>query len=301
MKLVLYSGSLLLMLLLASGCDSSSNEKDEFSNIGKADSSGKISAATSELASQVIKSIPPPVELSAIIKNSGAEYFSDMLNETGNLDKYNTNYLKAANLGVYGADLGYINIYNHKEDALSFLNIVIKLSEQLKVGQFFEFETIKRIADNSNNLDSMLNITQSNFEKMNNYLQEQNRSNISTYMLTGGWIEAMYLTTYVAIEKNDEALYEKIGEQKIVLDQIIILLDFYKNDQNAMALAKDLEELKAVFKEVKIQTVYGEPTMVEENGMLVVKDNSKTTISITKENVLKIRETISKIRKKITD
>jgi len=289
------------MLLLSTGCGSSGEDKDEFSNIAKVDSTGKISAATSELAGQVIKSIPPPVELSAIIKNSGAEYFSDMLNETGNIDRYNTNYLKAANLGVYGADLGYINIYNHKEDALSFLNIVIKLSEELKVGQFFEFETIKRIADNSNNLDSMLNITQSNFEKMNNYLQEQNRSNISTYMLTGGWIEAMYLTTFVAIEKNDKALYEKIGEQKIVLDQIIILLDFYKNDQNAMGLAKDLEALRGVFKEVKIETVYSEPTMVEENGMLVVKDNSKTTISITRETVDKIRESVSNIRKKITD
>ncbi len=300
MRLVLYSGSI-LMLLLSSGCGSSGEDKDGFSNIAKVDSTGKISAATSELAGQVIKSIPPPVELSAIIKNSGAEYFSDMLNETGNIDRYNTNYLKAANLGVYGADLGYINIYNHKEDALSFLNIVIKLSEELKVGQFFEFETIKRIADNSNNLDSMLNITQSNFEKMNNYLQEQNRSNISTYMLTGGWIEAMYLTTFVAIEKNDKALYEKIGEQKIVLDQIIILLDFYKNDQNALGLAKDLEALRGVFKEVKIETVYGEPTMVEENGMLVVKDNSKTTISITRETVDKIRESVSNIRKKITD
>lgn len=296
----LYSSISVLLLLFLGSCDGSSSNDADFDKVSNNDSTGKISKATSELANQVIKSIPPPVELSAIIKKSGADYFSDILNETGNVDKYNTNFLKAANLGVYGADLGYINIYNHKEDALSFLNIVVDLSEDLKVGQFFEFETIKRIADNNKNLDSMLNITQSNFEKMNNYLQDQNRSNISTFMLTGGWVEAMYLTTYVAVEKNDKALYEKIGEQKVVLDQLVILLDFYKNDPHAMELAKQFADLKKTFSEVKIETVYGEPTMEEENGMLVVKDNSKTTISITPETVKKIRDSIATIRKGIT-
>ncbi len=291
--------SLPILGVLISSCGGAET-KDDFSKVATVDTSGKISKATSELANQVLKSIPPPVELASIIKKSGAPYYSDMLNNTDNSEKYSTNYLKAANLGAYGADLGYINIYNHKEDALSYLNTVVDLAEGLKVGQYFDFETIKRIANNNKNLDSMLNITQSNFEKMNNYLQDQGRSNISSFMLAGGWVEAMYLTTHVALEKKDVALYEKVGEQKMVLDQLVILLDFYKNDPNALGLAKDFSALKQIFLNVKIETVYGEPTMVEENGMLVVKDNSKTTINITEETVKQINESITAIRKKIT-
>lgn len=291
------TSSLLLLWLVA--CKTEQKSENDFEQLSKSDSSGQINEATSELAMEVIKSIPPPVEMSAIIKTTGASYSSDILNDADNYEKYNTNYLKAINLGIYGADMGYINIYNHKEDALTYLNTVIKISEDLKIGQFFDFETIKRIADNNQNLDSLVDITTSNFEKMNNYLQEQSRSNISMYMLTGGWLEALYIASKVAINENSTPLYEKIGEQKIVLDQILLLLSFYKSDPNAINLSKDLTELKNIYNEVKIETIYAEPTMVEENGVLVVKDNSKTNIIVTKEIVLKLQEKVQAIRQKI--
>lgn len=293
--------ALTISVYLVSSCDSDKKTDGDFNELSTADSTGKINVATSVIAAEVIKSIPPPIELESIIKASGAPYISDMLNSASNYDKYNTNYLKAVNLGVYGADLAYINIYNHKEDALTYLNTVIKLSEDLKVGQFFDFETIKRIADNNNNLDSMLNITTSNFEKMNNYLQDQSRSNISMYMLTGGWLEALNIACKVGLKENNKQLFEKIGEQKIVLDQIILLLSFYKSDPNAVNLANDLDELKKIYKNVKIETIYSEPTMVEENGALVVKDNSKTTIMVSEPLVREISTLITKMRSKIVN
>ncbi|TAG56346.1 MAG: hypothetical protein EAZ27_05225 [Cytophagales bacterium] len=290
----------LLSLVIANFSSCSKKEKvDDFSELSKSDSSGKINNATSELASQVIKSIPPPVEMESMILSSGAPYDLTILNGVAEAEKYSTNYHKAINLGIYGADLAYINIYNRKEDALSYLNTVIKLSEDLKVGQFFDFETIKRIADNNKNLDSMLNITTSNFEKMNNYLQDQNRSNLSMYMLTGGWVEALYVACKVGLDKKNQPLYEKIAEQKIVLDQILLLLSCYKNDPNAMTLHNDLNELKETFNKIKIETVYAEPTMVEENGQLVVKDNSKTIIVAPEDVIMEIFTSITNTRKKI--
>ncbi|MDX2189924.1 MAG: hypothetical protein SFY32_08680 [Bacteroidota bacterium] len=287
------------ILLVLSCSENKSGGSDEFNELSRVDTSGQVNEATSELATEVIKSIPPPVEIETMIKNSGAEYNSSILNNAENYKSYSTNYLKAINLGVYGADLGYINIYNHKEDALTYLNTVVKLAEDLKVGQFFDYETIKRIANNNQNLDSLLDITTTNFEKMNNYLQEQDRSNISMYMLTGGWLEALNISCTVALGEKNKALYEKIGEQKVVLDQILLLLGFYKGDPNAVELNKALMEVKSEYDKVKIETIYAEPTMVEENGALVVKDNSKTVINITEENVKMLDEKIKAIRKKI--
>ncbi|MDX2196069.1 MAG: hypothetical protein NW207_06600 [Cytophagales bacterium] len=287
------------ILFIFGTCSDKKASKDEFASIATIDTTGQMNEATSELATEVIKSIPPPVEMSSIIKNSGADYANEILNPSSRYENYNTNFLKSINLGVYGADLGYINIYNHKEDALTYLNTVVKLAEDLKVGQFFDFETIKRVADNNKNLDSLLNITTSNFEKMNNYLQEQQRSNISMYMLTGGWIEALYIASKVSLDKKNKDLYEKIGEQKIALDQILLLLSFYKHDPNAVAISKDLTKLKDIYSNIKIETVYAEPTMVEENGMLVVKDNSKTIIKIEEAQVVEIFNLITTIRNKI--
>jgi hypothetical protein len=302
MKINFFHKTLLCAAITAtflSSCESKKESEQDFSDLSAADSSGAINEATSELATGVIKSIPPPVEMESLIKKSGSPYNSDILNPYSSYESYSTNYQKAINLGIYGADLAYINIYNHKEDALSYLNTVIKLADDLKVGQFFDFETIKRIADNNSDLDSMLNITTSNFEKMNNYLQDQNRSNLSMYMLTGGWIESLNIATVVALKEKNQELYTKIGEQKMVLDQILLLLSFYKSDPNAVMLAKDLAELKKVFDKVKIETVYSEPTMVEENGVLVVKDNSKTTIIVDESIIKQINDIVAAMRSKI--
>lgn len=285
--------------MFSCGGEKQSSSGDEFADLTQVDSSGKVNEATGELAIELIKSIPPPVEISAIIKNSGAPYLGEMLNSTDNYEKYTTNFQKAVNLGIYGAELGYINMYNQKQDALTYLNTVVKLSEDLKVGQYFDFETIRRIANNNQNLDSLVNITTSNFEKMNNYLQEQNRTNMSMYMLSGGWIEALYIACHVSQKQKSKDLSEKIGEQKIVLDQLIMLLSFYKNDPNAIELNKKFIELKAIYNKVKIETIYAEPTMVEENGNLVVKDNSTTNIIIDEAIVKEISDKITAIRNSV--
>src|SRR5690606_40168384 len=60
-----------------------------------------------EVISSILESIPQPLEISMLLKESGNEYNLNYLNPAGNRSKYNSNYKKALNLGIYGADLGY--------------------------------------------------------------------------------------------------------------------------------------------------------------------------------------------------
>jgi len=57
--------------------------------------------------------------------------------------------------------------------------------------------------------------------------------------------------------------------------------------------------LKAIFDEIEIITTYAEPTMREEDGALIIEDNSVTEIKITKEQVAKIRQKVYEIRVKL--
>jgi hypothetical protein len=68
-------------------------------------------------------------------------------------------------------------------------------------------------------------ITTKNFNNINGYLQQQKRANLSILILTGGWLEALHITCQV-VEKNpnNDALKERIGEQKIILENIMLLL-----------------------------------------------------------------------------
>lgn len=162
-------------------------------------------------------------------------------------------------------------------------------------------ETIARLASNSNNLDSLLLITTQNFNTINHYLQSQGRSYLSVLLLTGGWLEALHVTCEVARSNPDnKQLHETIGGQKIILENIMLLLSFYKESNQSMAsLLTDMEGLKRSFDKVIITYVYKESTFEIVNGIMVIKDNSSSSISITPEDIENIRSTTQKIRTKI--
>jgi len=250
--------------------------------------------------SNILQQIPSPLEISVLLKESGTRYNFLLLNSPDNVSKYNTNFRKALNLGVYGTDLGYTNIYEQNTDGIKFLSSIKSLANDLSIGQFFDIETIGRLATNSKNLDSLLLITTQNFNNINHYLQTQSRANISVLLLTGGWLEAMHITCQVASKnpKNKE-LMEKIGEQKIILEQIVLLLSFYNADENMASLLNDMNQLKGVFEKINIVYTYKESTMEIVNGVAVIKDNSTTTIDITESDVQEITRVTELVRTKI--
>ncbi|HNH59698.1 MAG TPA: hypothetical protein PLS80_06730, partial [Cyclobacteriaceae bacterium] len=124
---------------------------------------------------------------------------------------------------------------------------------------------------------------------------------LSVLLLTGGWLEAMHITCSVAASdpKNKE-LNEKIGEQKIILEKVLKLLSFYKDtDAHMASLLTDLQGLEEVYKKVNITYTYKESSFVVVDGVMVIKDNSTTTVDITPEQVAEIKNISTSIRNKI--
>ncbi|HEV8513349.1 MAG TPA: hypothetical protein VGQ59_08730 [Cyclobacteriaceae bacterium] len=289
----------LVAAILLTACGKS-KKPDEQAFLNSLDSAKKGPSIDEEVIGSILQQIPSPLEISVLLKESGTKYSFGLLNSPDNLSKYNSNYKKALNLGIYGTDLGYTNIYQQNQDGIKFLASIKSLANELNIGQFFDIETIGRLAGNSKNLDSLLLITTQNFNDINRYLQTQGRANLSVLLLTGGWLEAMQITCQVATKdpKNKE-LREKIGEQKIILEQIVLLYTFYKDDENMASLLKDLEELKGAFDKINITYTYKESTMEVVNGVAVIKDNSTTTIDITEKDVENITKITNSIRNKI--
>lgn len=251
-----------------------------------------------EVLESIFQQIPSPLEISVLLKESGINYNESFLNSTDNLAAYNSNFKKAMNLGVYGTDLGYTNIYEQNQDAIFYLNAIRDLSDGLSIGQFFNFGTIKRLATNSRNLDSLLLITTKNFNSINAYLQEQQRSNLSVLLLTGGWLEALHILCQVSEKNpNNQELIERIGEQKITLESIMLLLSFYSDsDPNIRELTEKMTELQAIFENIQITQTYAESTLEEVNGIVTITNKSTSSINITDEDVKKIAATTAQIR-----
>ena len=124
------------------------------------------------------------------------------------------------NLGIYGADLGYVTIYDQTQDALGYLNAAKKLADELGVAGAFDAQTIGRFQKNLGNQDSMLVLVGVAYRSSDTYLKNNDRSDVSGLVLAGGWIESLYFATNTYKIKPNEDVKRRIAEQKSSL-QII--------------------------------------------------------------------------------
>lgn len=299
MSMRMLTAGALVVLLTACGSDKKADEQQFLDSLDAKTTEGP--AISEEVISGILQSIPQPLEISMLLKESGKKYNSGYLNSPDSKSRYNTNYKRALNLGIYGCDLGYTNIYEQNQDGVKYMEAIKEMADGLNIGRFFDIETIGRLASNSKNLDSLLLITTQNFNDINHYLQTQNRSNLSVLLLTGGWLEALHITSEVSIANpENKDLRETVGSQKIILSQIVQLLQFYKDtDQSMASLLTDMQDLEKAFEKIKITYTYKESTFEIVDGVMVIKDNSTSTIEITNEDLAAIKASVTAIRNKI--
>lgn len=286
---------LLGLLIMACG----GNKKPDLSEVEQELATEQsFPAISSENIESFLASIPSPIELSVHVQESGIEYNAGYLNATNNYENYNSSNSKALNLGIYGTDLGYTNLYSQIQAGLDYLSVVQKLADDLNIGQYFDFQSIKRLTDNSSNIDSLLMVTNQNFDNINNHFIDQNNASLSTLLLTGGWLEALHITNQVTLTQMDNLdLRERIGEQKIVLDNVLILLSVYsEHDKYIADLLADMKKLEAAYMNVNITYKYEESTSKVVDGVLEIVSNSTSEVHITDEDIIKISEIVEEIR-----
>jgi regulator of RNase E activity RraB len=252
-----------------------------------------------EIIGDVIQNISSPVEMANLIKSTGVDFSQQILNSPENISTYSTSFKRALNLGVFSADLGYINSYDKSNIVVSYLLAVKNLADGIRVGQFFDFETLKRMATNSSNLDSLMQMSVSSFNQMDSYLRQQNRSNVSALVITGAWIEGLYIAANVIEQTNDEELINRLGEQKEIVDILYIILQNYDQNSNFKMLIDHLSELKIAYKSVKITKEVGEPKTLEQDGMLIIVQDEMSHVQINPEDLGIIIEKIKEIRAEV--
>ncbi len=296
-KLLLY---ILLSLPLIFSCKSS-NEKssnDEFQVPDSVANKGVLEVSDQAMEN-ITENISSHIETAALIKNLNAPFSKEYLAPTDDVSQYTTNFEQALILGILGTDLGYLNMYNKTTVSLDYLSSIRKMANSIKVGQFFDFATLHRLAKNNENLDSLMYISQRNFNQMDKYLRENNRSNLSTLMVAGGWIEGLYLSGKVYQSRPDPKLREAIGEQKIILGDLMILLRNFKSNPDFQDLIDKFERINKLYKEVKVTIEKGEPTREVVDGRLVIQQNTKSMITVSDEVLKKIIQESVEVRNEI--
>ena len=207
---------------------------------------------TSGLGS-ISANIPSPLDLTSEISGAGFNYNKGLLNSTSKASNYSTNYKKALNLGVYGADLGYVTGFKQSQDAYEYLNSIGKLSEDVGISSAFDQEMIKAIVESMSKEDTTsqtASLIKEAFQKAERNLRSHERVTTASLMITGGWIEGLHIATQVIGDtpKNEKngALYQRVWSQIYSFTYILDLLNEYKSNPDCAKLLEELKDFEQV-------------------------------------------------------
>ncbi len=285
------------VFLLGSGCQCS-RTGDASGELDIPDSllTDRQVAVSQQVIESMVENISSPVETAALIKRLKVPFNKDYLVPTDAADHFNTSFSKAVGLGLYGTDLGYLNMYEKTSSVLSYISAVKSLADGIQVGQFFDFSTLKRLATNNENLDSLIYISQESYNKIDAYLRSTNRGSLSVVIISGVWVEGMYISTQVARLTKNKQIEETITDQKVVLATLIPMLRLYEKDANIQSLADRLEKLKGLYDRVKITYVQGDPVSKVVDGVLTFEQKDRQIVEASPEVVESIFAEIEALR-----
>lgn len=244
-------------------------------------------------------SIPSPVQTAHLIQNSGAKYNSKLLHNPNEVARYSTKVQRGLNLGVYGADLGYVNMYSQTQDAVVYLGACKKLADDLGVSGAFSPELMKKFETHLGQTDSLLLFAGEAFRITDEFLQTNENNDVGSLVLAGGWIESLHFATNVYKTSPTDALKQRIGEQKFSIINLIKLLEAYSNGEDYGDLIESLYDLSSVFEKVEVNYEYAKPEIDTEKKLAVI--NSSTSISISEEQITEITQKVDNIRRNITE
>ncbi len=239
-------------------------------------------------------SIPSPIQTATLIKNSGTNYNKDILNIPSNVTKYSTNFKKAVNLGIYGADLGYVTLYEQTQDAISFLTAIKSIGDDLGVSSAFDMELVNRFEKNIGNQDSILSMVSDAYKASDRYLKNNQQNDIGAVILAGGWIESLYFAVNAAKMTNNKEIIKRIGEQKNTISNLIKILTPYYSNSDYTPFIDKLIELDDLFSKIEIVYTYVKPTVDAKNKVTTI--NSTTEVIISAEQLKAISDKVSQIR-----
>ncbi len=289
---------ILLLIISISACNNEEEDNKEENTIDTTElKNPKIIKINNRLFS-----VPSPYQVATLVKNSNVPYDKNLLNPVQNQINYSTNFKQALNLGIYGADLSYLNIYEQLPDAASYFAVVKVLSKELNILSTLDENLMKRIENNSNNKDSLMYIMSTVFRDADAYLFNNGQNETGVLIIAGGWIESLYIMTQILKKsENNKDILTRIGEQKYPLDNLIELMrPYYKNISDEYdELLLQLIDLASIFDGVAIEYNYSEPITDVENKTTTITSTTKTVIN--EYQIQKITEMVDSIRTSIVN
>jgi len=215
--------------------------------------------------------VPTPNELFEIVKIQGGDQKVGLTNSLENRDKYVDLKAKTLNFGVYSADLAYMSCFGIGTEFLMYFKAIEEMGEELGISGAFDEDLMTRIENNEGDTDSLFAISNESYYDSYLYLEENGKGVELSLIMAGGYIESLYIVCNLVDKfKEGDPVIEKIGDQKLVLENLLDFILQYSDDPMVSEVMGDLISLSEVF-ETSME--------FEESGTSIDNSSSKLVIS----------------------
>ncbi len=201
----------------------------------------------SEVA-KVVYPLPTSFEVTEMLNRIEASYIFSLCNPPENVDNNITEKEKALALGVYGADLSYSSTYNQKQRTLEYMDVSKKLLEDLDIAAAVDPEIIKKMENAENDKEKLVDIITNSFYSTYEYLNKNDRTPVSLLVMSGSWVEALYIATHISDETFDnKEMVTIIMNQKEHLSKLMSLLNDYKDNSSINEVIEIITPLSNIY------------------------------------------------------
>ncbi len=298
MKYRSMTGKLLTLLIIIglASCGQQAAKEDTSEN------SEAFDQAENEVKDQIVSvvyDIPSPSEIPFLLEATGAEFNETLINDINKIEAYElTNDGAALNLGVYATDIGYLVSYEKVQEALTYMSSTKSLADHLGVSAAINVSLLERFEGNLGNKDSLAFILNEAIGETDQFLKDDNRARMAALLITGSFIEGLYVSTGLIKTYPKDLLPEDsrnlvlaplmrvVLEQEKSLSDLLQLLETVGQAQPVGDIKGHLIELKELYTALDI-----EAQIQNNQSNLVLTDATMESITT---KVVEIRTIITK-------
>ena len=232
---------------------------------------------------------PSPIQTASILKKANMNYEEGLTNKVSNSKLYSTKFKQTINFGVYACDLAYCVTNDKFEEASKYLKVSKDMASKIGMESIFLSDNlVERFEKNVGNQDSVMSILFDIQITTDDYIQDNELTDLSVIYFTGAWVEGMNIGTHTILGNNDHKISVLLSEQMTIARSLIRGLRAVENQTD------DLIDLTDHIEEVV--DAYHNLWSVKQEG----ENIEYLDVELKHEEAISISEMILELREEIT-
>lgn len=253
----------------------------------------------SQQTGEVYYLYPTPGELIEVIDGGNLSFNKTLLNPEENLPTYIDTKSRNLNLGIYMADMAYAAFFSKRTKVLNYLEVIGDLSNYLLISSQIKENLVNDFTNNIDNFDSIYHFTNVYYYEIMNELENNNNTNIMTLIISGAYIECIYIAVNLAKYEENSALIQKVAEQKFAFVNLVKSCELRKSNRNIAAILTPLLEIQSIYDKVKMTEGTKREMIRTTDGKIRFKGGPK--LKMEEAEFYQLKESINRIRTEIVN